>query len=171
MVMSLFASGASSVASAASAAVPASPNARAAAVLKSVSFDLIEGLLTPDLGGIRARQAYLSPANGNRERVGWNGVPIDDEKVIILWAGSRLFDNALGRPWIWAEKRRPLGAFACDRSPLQICCSREMNSGELPQCKNRPKKRGLGGQSDECDVAGCSLRGNVRADRRRQGSL
>src|SRR6185437_10318867 len=84
MVMSLLASGASPVASAASAAVPASPSARAAAVLKSVSFDLIEGLLTQDLGGIRARQAYLSPANGrtNRERVGWNGVPIDDEKVI-----------------------------------------------------------------------------------------
>src|SRR6188472_4310833 len=117
MVMSLFASGASPVASAASAAVPASPNARAAAVLKSVSFDLIDGLFTQDLGGIRARQAYLSPPNGrtNRERVGWNGVPIDDEKVIYPLGRLTAFDNALGRPWIWAEKRRPWGAFACNR--------------------------------------------------------
>src|SRR4029079_15834502 len=99
------------------------------------------------------------------------GFRLTTKSGFIPWAGSRLFDNALVRRWIWAEKSRPLVAFACDRSPLQICCSREMNSGELPQCKNRPKKRGLGGQSDECDVAGCSLRGNVRADRRRQGSL
>jgi hypothetical protein len=54
-------------------------------VLKSVSFDLIEDLLPQrSWGEVRARPACLSPADAGTsgERVGWNGVPIDDEELI-----------------------------------------------------------------------------------------
>jgi hypothetical protein len=55
--MSLFAPGASLVASAASAAVAVSPKASAAAVVKSVSFDLIEVSFREVFGGKPAHES------------------------------------------------------------------------------------------------------------------
>src|SRR5215467_3338210 len=75
--MSLFAPGVSLVTSAASAAVAVSPKASAAAVVKSVSFDLIEVSFREVFEGSRRTKAYLSPgsAGTDRERVDWSGVP------------------------------------------------------------------------------------------------
>src|SRR5215471_12300071 len=76
MVMSLFAPGASPVASAASAEVAVSPRASAAAVVKSVSFDLIEVSFREVFWG-EAGTLVCPPgsAGTDRERVGRSGVP------------------------------------------------------------------------------------------------
>src|SRR5262249_48617623 len=103
--MSLFAPGASLVTSAASAAVAVSPQASAAAVVKSVRFDLIEVSFREVFGGSPRTKAYLSlgSAGTDRERVGsdWRL-----KNSFVPWAGSRLFDNAPCRRWIEAERRR-----------------------------------------------------------------
>src|SRR5262245_61824628 len=94
MVMSLFAPGASPVAAAASAAVAVSPKASAAAVLKSMSFDLIEVSFRRGFGEAR-RTAGLSGrllVQGLVRNV-WAlaGFRLRTANAFVPWAGSRLF--------------------------------------------------------------------------------
>src|SRR5262245_33281188 len=85
MVMSLFAPGASPVASAASATVALSPKASVAAVLKSVSFDLIVVSFGTEVLGEALHGRLIGARAGagtNGERVGSGGVPIADCECI-----------------------------------------------------------------------------------------